>query len=101
MEVHATGVGYAATWANNAAQRESSALLAAEMDAKRNLLAWTNGVEIEAVTVVNQGKVEIDVIRQVVKGHLQGVTIVSQRYDDTTRQAQVTVMIALDPSDLP
>ena len=101
IEVYASGIGFPASWANGAAQRERSALQAAELDAKRNLLAWINGVEIESVTVTNQGQVEIDVIRQVVEGRLQGVALVSQSYDDATRQAEVTVMVTIEPSELP
>ena len=101
IEVYAAGIGYPANWANGPAQRERSALQAAELDAKAALVEWINGVDIQKVTIVNQGKVEISVIRQVVEGRLRGAVIVSQSYDDSARVAEVTVMVAVDPSELP
>ncbi len=101
IEVYARGVGFPADWAQSAVQREQSALKAAELDAKRNLVEWINGVEVEAVTVLSQGQVEVEVIRQLAGGYLRGVVVVDQSYDDDVRVARVRVMIEVDPAALP
>jgi len=71
------------------------------LDAKAALVEWINGADIQAVTIINQGQVETKVIRQVVEGHLRGAVVVSQSYDDSARVAEVTVMVAIEPSELP
>lgn len=101
IEVYATGVGFPANWAENAAQREQSALEAAKADAEASLVEWTHGANIAKVVVVNQGKVQNHQIRKFVEGSVRGATIVEQRYDDVTRQAIVTMMIPVDSSELP
>ena len=89
------GMGYPASWAKNAAQRKQSALLAAELDAKRNLAEWLSGVDIEAVTVVTEGVVTQDEIRQSVQAHLERVQILSQIYDEKSGQATVELILEL------
>jgi hypothetical protein len=85
-------MGYA--W-ENAAFRERSAFLAAEIDAKRKLAEWIAGAELESVTIVAEGTVITDTIRLTVKAKLPGTTIVAQSYDAVAGVARVTVEMVL------
>jgi hypothetical protein len=91
------GVGFPPESMTNPAQRRQAALLAAPMDAKRNLAVWLAGEDIEAVTIVENHQVSSDDIRREVSAWLVGVRILREEYDEASGQA--TVEIALIYSD--
>jgi hypothetical protein len=95
--VQIVGYGYPPDTLANAGQRRAAALLAAELDAKRKLVEWLAGADIEAVTVVEEGEVTADVIRREIQAHLRGVTIVQQVYDEASGQAEVTLAPVITP----
>lgn len=90
-------MGLAPANESNAAKRERSALLAAEVDAKRKLAEWIDGDYIEAVTIVGAGEVLTDEIRVIVKAKLPGTTVVEQRYDAAAGVGWVTVEMIVQP----
>lgn len=87
-----TGVGFASESQTNEARRKQSALLGAQKDANRNFVLWRDGADLEAVTIVDQGEVTTDRIRdEIVRTRVRSGTIIEQSYDDATRMAQVTI----------
>jgi hypothetical protein len=98
IRIQAEGIGAASPNVTNPALRERSALLAAELDAKRNLAQWVDGAEIESVTVVEQGTLTTDVIRQTVKATVPGTTMIAKQYDSVTGTARVTLEMIIDPT---
>ena len=101
LHIHVEGFGIAQDTATNPAQRERSALLAAEVDAKRKLAEWLTGAEIEAVTIVDQGVVTTDIIRQTVKATVPASQVIAQHYDSETGTATVTLDLVIDKASLP
>ena len=92
VQVLMTGVGFASESQTNEARRKQSALLAAQKDANRNLVLWRDGADLEAVTIVDQGEVQTDRIRdEIVRTRVRSGTIIEQSYDDATKMAQVTI----------
>lgn len=94
--ITATGVGFPPESASTVAQRRNLAIRAADADGKRKLAEWVSGVDIEAVTVVQDGVVEMDVIRQIVSAKLKGVETTSQNYNDTTGEAIVELTLTIE-----
>lgn len=91
VQVTIRGVGFPPADMTNPAQRRQAALLAAEMDAKRNLAVWLAGEDIETVTIVENNQVASDEIRRKVNAYLKGVRVLSQAYDESTGQATVEI----------
>ncbi len=91
VRITTTGVGFASESQTNEARRKQSALLAAQKDANRNLVLWKDGAELEAVTIVDQGEVTTDTIREEVRARVFAGTVIEQSYDNTTGMAEVTV----------
>ena len=89
------GYGFPPESMTNPAQRRQAALLAAQMDAKRNLAVWLAGEDIEAVTIVENNQVASDEIRREVSAWLVGVRILSEEYDEASGQATVEIAPAL------
>ena len=87
----AKGTGFPPANIAIAAQRERMAILAATLDAKRNLLALVVGDFMEVLSVTESNIVAGDTITDTVTGLLRNVVITSATYDDTTRVAEVTV----------
>lgn len=86
------GVGFASESQTNEARRKQSALLAAQKDANRNLVLWRDGADLDSVTIVDQGEVQTDRIREeIIRTRVRSGTVISQSYDNTTGEAQVTV----------
>lgn len=96
LRIQANGRGLVAPTATNLPMRERSALLAAELDAKRKLAEWSEGAEIESVTIVEQGIVSTDTIRQTIKAKIPGATVIDERYDDSSGVANITLEIILE-----
>ncbi|MFZ4657963.1 MAG: hypothetical protein ACOYNY_13190 [Caldilineaceae bacterium] len=101
MRISVEGIGFASDKAKNEAQRERSALLAAELDAKRKLAEWLNGAEIEAITIVDQGTLTTDVIRQTVKAKVPPFVIVQQQYEQESGTASVILEAVVERNFLP
>lgn len=95
VRIRAEGYGYARETETNAARRERSALLAAEVDAKANLAEWIAGADIEQIAIVTDNVVVTETIRLLVKARLPGTTVVAQSYDAATGEARVTVEMVL------
>lgn len=87
------GVGAAPDSLTNSALRERAAYQAAEVDAKRKLVEWADGAEIESVTIVEQGTLIIDTIRSYVKAEVPASTIISKKFDPVTGTAWVTLEV--------
>ena len=91
--VRASGTGLASPKATSDAEQRQTALRAAHIVAKRNLVAYSQGADIEAVTIVVDNLLERDEIREVVKGRLADVETISETYDPTARKANVVLGI--------
>lgn len=95
----ASGVGFAPSAAASDTERRQAALRAAHVVARRNLLAFAEGSDIEAVTVVVDSTIVRDDIRETVQGRLAEAVTISESYDAVTGQAQVVVGIRRSLTD--
>jgi hypothetical protein len=86
-----TGIGLAPEGESNRTRREQSALRSAQLVADRNFVQWVNGAELESVTIVEQGTLTTDEIREIVRGRVFGGTVIEEKYDDITGTAEVTM----------
>lgn len=75
-------VGFAKQDEPYSAHRRDKALLTAKKDANRNFALWKEGAELEAITIVEQGELTTDVIREVVRARVFPGKIIEQTYDD-------------------
>jgi len=91
VRIVAEGFGLAPATATNPAWRERAAVMAAEADAKRKLAEWLAGAEVESVTIVSEGVVITDTIREVVRARLPDTRTVDSQYNAATGVAHVTV----------
>lgn len=71
--VIALGTGAPASWAQNPAQKNISAMRAARLDAVRNMLELIRGVHLDANTTVDQHIVQNDQISTSIRGRLHGI----------------------------
>lgn len=94
----ASGIGITPLDATSDAERRQAALRAAHIVARRNLIAYAQGADIEAVTVVDNGILERDEIRETVKGRLAQAEMIFETYDAALGQAHVTLGIRLSTS---
>lgn len=90
------GFGVAPDSLTDPTRRQRSAILAAEVDAKRKLAEWIAGSEIEAVTLVDQGAVTTDTIRLTVQARVPAARTVAQHYDAATGAATVQLELIVD-----
>jgi hypothetical protein len=78
--IEAVGIGAPADKSIGKANARPMALRAAKIDALRNLLEITKGVQIDSATTVRDFMVESDVINTQVSGLVKGAVVVDQQY---------------------
>jgi hypothetical protein len=78
--IEATGIGAPAEKSISKINARPGALRAAKLDAYRNLLEITKGVQVDSTTTVKDFTVESDVINKQVSGLVQGAVVVNQEY---------------------
>lgn len=96
LYITVTGVGIAPSTEVDPVRRERAAIRAAETDAARNFAKWQEGAQLEAVTIVNQGALEVDMIRETVKATVHLGKMIEQQYDKATGTALVTVSYTIN-----
>ena len=79
-QVTAVGIGAPPANAANAAQARALARRAAVVDARRNLLEITQGVQLDSMTLVKDFIVQSDVVRSSVQGVVRNSQIVDTSY---------------------
>ena len=78
--IEAVGIGAPADKSIGKANARPMALRAAKVDAYRNLLEITKGVQVDSATSVKDFTVESDVINTQVSGLVKGAVVVDQQY---------------------
>ena len=78
--IEAVGIGAPADKSIGKANARPMALRAAKVDALRNLLEITKGVQVDSATSVKDFTVESDVINTQVNGLVKGAVVVDQQY---------------------
>jgi len=78
--IEAVGIGAPADKSIGKANARPMALRAAKVDALRNLLEITKGVQVDSATTVKDFTVESDVINTQVSGLVKGAVVVDQQY---------------------
>ena len=78
--IEAVGIGAPPEKSIGKINARPMALRAAKVDAQRNLLEITKGVQIDSRTVVRDFTVESDVINTQVEGLIKGAQVVNQQY---------------------
>ena len=78
--IEAVGIGAPADKSIGKANARPMALRAAKVDALRNLLEITKGVQVDSTTTVKDFTVESDVINTQVSGLVKGAVVVDQQY---------------------
>lgn len=78
--IEAVGIGAPSEKSIGKASARPMALRAAKIDALRNLLEITKGVQVDSATTVKDFTVESDVINTQVSGLVQGAVVVDQQY---------------------
>ncbi len=78
--IEAVGIGAPAEKSIGKASARPMALRAAKIDALRNLLEITKGVQVDSTTTVKDFTVESDIINTQVSGLVQGAQVVDQQY---------------------
>lgn len=96
VQLQVEGVGKPPTNQTDPILRRRSALIAAELDAKRQLTEWAGGSELESVIIVEAGTLTEDVIRETIKGRVPPFKRISERYDDDTSIGYVTLELTFD-----
>jgi hypothetical protein len=92
--IEAVGIGAPSDNSIGKANARPMALRAAKVDAYRNLLEITKGVQVDSTTTVKDFTVESDVINSSVSGMVKGAQVVKTEYmSDGT--AEVTLRISL------
>lgn len=93
--VQAKGIGVPGEKYMGKPQARPMALRAAQLDAQRNLLEVTKGVQLNSTTLIKDYAVESDVIMSRVDGVIKGAQVVDTQYmSDGT--VEVTVQMRLD-----
>lgn len=85
----------------NPALREQAAIRAAQVVANRNLLEWLQGADLGSVTLIDQGSLTTDTIRQTITGTVPPAHLIAQHYDSETGTATVTLEFIIDKASLP
>lgn len=88
--IEALGIGAPADKSIGKANARPMALRAAKIDAYRNLLEITKGVQVDSTTTIRDFTVESDVINTQVDGLVKGAVVVNQEYmSDGTVEVRV------------
>jgi hypothetical protein len=88
--IEALGIGAPADKSIGKANARPMALRAAKIDAYRNLLEITRGVQVDSTTTIRDFTVESDVINTQVDGLVKGAVVVNQEYmSDGTVEVRV------------
>jgi hypothetical protein len=88
--IEALGIGAPADKSIGKANARPMALRAAKIDAYRNLLEITRGVQVDSTTTIRDFAVESDVINTQVEGLVKGAVVVNQEYmSDGTVEVRV------------
>ncbi|UCG13852.1 MAG: LPP20 family lipoprotein [Deltaproteobacteria bacterium] len=93
-KVTAIGIGAPPSNAANAAQARTMARRAALLDARRNLLEITQGVQVDSMTLVRNAVVESDIIRSSVQGFIQNSQPIDTAYM-SDGSVEVTVVMSM------
>ena len=101
IRIVVTGVGKAPDTESNLVLRERMAILAAEADADRNYAKWKEGVRLDAVTIIGQGAVITDTIREIVQAHVYPGNVIEQHYDEATDSVIIKVEYIIDTAIQP
>jgi type IV secretory pathway VirB10-like protein len=91
IRITARGTGLPSPTATDSAMRRRTAIMAAELDAKRHFAEWISGAQIESVTIVTNGVFSTDEIRQVVKATVPAAERIAEDFDEATGIAYVTL----------
>lgn len=92
--IEAVGIGAPADKSIGKANARPMALRAAKIDAYRNLLEITKGVQVDSTTTVKDFAVESDVINTQVDGLVKGAVVVDQQYmSDGTVEVRVRMSL--------
>jgi hypothetical protein len=93
-EVTAVGIGAPPENPANMAQARMLAKRAALLDARRNLLEITQGVQVDSMTVVKNAIVKSDIIRSSVQGFVHNCQVIDTAYM-SDGSIEVTVLMRL------
>jgi hypothetical protein len=94
-KVMATGIGAPPADAANMAQARMMAKRAAILDARRNLLEITQGVQVDSMTIVKNAIVQSDIIRSSVEGVIRNAQIIDTAYM-SDGSVEVTVVMRMN-----
>jgi hypothetical protein len=93
-KITATGIGAPPGDAVNVAQARMMARRAALLDARRNLLEITQGVQVDSMTLVKNAIVQSDIIRSSVQGVVRNAQVVDTAYM-SDGSVEVTVVMSM------
>jgi hypothetical protein len=93
-KVTAVGIGAPPGDTTNMAQARMMAKRAALLDARRNLLEITQGVQVDSMTLVKNAIVQSDIIRSSVQGFVRNSQIIDTAYM-SDGSVEVTVLMTL------
>lgn len=93
-KVTAKGIGAPPADAVNMAQARMMARRAAVLDARRNLLETTQGVQVDSVTLVKNAIVQSDLIRNSVQGVIKNAQVIDTAYM-SDGSVEVTMVMSL------
>jgi hypothetical protein len=93
-KVTAVGIGAPPSDTANMAQARMMAKRAALLDARRNLLEITQGVQVDSMTLVKNAIVQSDIIRSSVQGFVRNSQIIDTAYM-SDGSVEVTVLMSM------
>lgn len=96
VRIRVEGIGAAPDTQKNEALREQLAIQAAKVNAKAQLAEWIDGAEIESITIIDQGVLTTELIRQTIKAKVPPSTVIEQFYDRESGTAHVVLETAID-----
>lgn len=95
VRIRVQGIGVASENSPNDTVQKRTALLAAEIDAKRQLAEWSDGAIIESVTIVDLGMLTTDRIRQIIRAKVPKHQIIDEQFDIETNTGYVTLELIM------
>lgn len=87
---------FQATGYSAAHQSRFAALIAAKVDAQRQLLEQIKGTKIDSETTIENGMMKSDIITTKIKGLLKNARVVKESYDPSNGTASVTMAIGFN-----